>query len=180
MGKRVLVSDEFELRSLRIRFLAVSGQITAHLAGLVERIGDAPPGAQASLLVLAGQIAAAQQRLRDEIHRLAAHPAECAAMLRITLQAQSAVSSQLADILAADQALSHLGTKLANIAQELASVPRTEPGPIGGPIFEGPTEQGERSDLSIAGANMGAPSDGDTWPGYAMASLAPSEDEDHP
>jgi hypothetical protein len=69
--------------------------------------------------VLTGQIATAQQRVRDETDRLAGHPAECATILQITLQAQLAVSSQLANLVGTDQALSHLGAKLTHIALEL-------------------------------------------------------------
>src|SRR5215467_12050157 len=150
MGKRVVASVELELHSLRARLLAVSEQITGQLAGLAQRIGVAPPATQASLLVLAGQIAAAQRRLRDETNRLVGHPAECAAILRITLQAQLAVSRQLADMVGTDQVLSHLSTKLANIATELAQVYRTEPINIGDQTAEGVTERGEHDDLSIA------------------------------
>src|SRR5215468_9548267 len=175
MDKRVLVSDEFELRSLRIRFLTVSEQITGQLAGLAQRIGDAPPARQASLLVLAGQIAAAQQRLRDETDRLAGHPAECTAILQITLPAQLAVSSQLENILAADQTLSHLDSKLANIAQKLARVHGPEPRPVDHQTWEG-AERGEHDDPSI---------DEDTWPRHPVACFSEAEEpsrisEDNP
>jgi hypothetical protein len=153
MGKRVLASDEFELRSLRIRFLAASEQITGQLAALARRIGGAPPAAQASLLVLAGQIAAAQQRLRDETDRLVMHRADCAAILPIILQAQLAVSSQLANILGADHTLSHLGSKLANIAQELARVHGPDPSRVGDQTWETWTQQGEHDDRADVEAN---------------------------
>jgi hypothetical protein len=48
MGKRVLASDEFELRALRMRFLAVSGQISGQLARLAQRIADAPCAEQSA------------------------------------------------------------------------------------------------------------------------------------
>jgi len=122
----VLASDELELSALRVRFLAVSEQIAELLNGLVKRIGNAPPATQASLLVSAGQIAAAQHRLREEADRLVGLPAERAAILQITLQAQLGASCQLANILGADQALS---AQFANIAQQLAQFNRPPPIP---------------------------------------------------
>src|SRR5215467_14302752 len=170
MGKRVVASVELELHSLRTRPLAVSEQITGQLAGLAQRIGVAPPATQASLLILAGQIATAQQRLRDETDRLVGHPAECAAVLQITLQAQLAVSSQLSNLLEAAQMSPHIGTKLANIAQQLAQVDRSEPGTTGHQTWEGATERGEHDVLATTEAN--------DWFPIPLASLAPSEDEE--
>src|SRR5262249_52034208 len=149
MGKRVVASDELELYTLRKRFLAVSEQIAGLLAELVQRIRDAPPATQASLLASAGHIAAAQQRLRNETDRLAGRPAECAAILQIALQAQLAASCQLANILRTNQGLSHLDTRLANIAQALAQPRRPEPRPT---TWEPVTRGGEHDDLSIAEA----------------------------
>src|SRR5215467_7030631 len=170
MGKRVVASVELELHSLRTRLLAVSEQITGQLAGLAQRIGVAPPATQASLLVLAGQIAAAQQQLRDETDRLVGHPAECAAILRITLQAQLAVSSQLANLLAAAQTSPHIGTKLANIAQQLTQVHHSDASVTGHQTWEGATVAGEHDDPSSADANA--------WFPLPVASLAPELDEE--
>src|SRR5215467_11894088 len=167
MGKRVVASVELELHSLRTRLLAVSEQITGQLAGLAQRIGVAPPATQASLLVLAGQIAAAQQQLRDETDRLVGHPAECAAILRITLQAQLAVSSQLANLLTAAQTSPHMGTKLANIAQQLTQAYRSDPNTNVHQTWQVATERGEHGDLSTAEANA--------WFPLPVASLASSE-----
>ena len=171
MGWRVVASDELELYSLRIRFLAVSEQITIQLAGLAQRICGVPPTAQASLLVLAGQIAAAQQRLRYEIDQLVGYPRECAEILQIALRAQLAVSTQLANILSVEQIPSHFGTKLAKIAQQLAQVHHYDPSPTNRQTWEGATERGEHDDLSRTGENA--------WPRYhPVSSLAPSEDEE--
>src|SRR5215470_11089520 len=169
MGKRVVASVELELHSLRARLVAVSEQITGQLAGLAQRIGVAPPATQASLLVLAGQIAAAQQRLRDETDRLVGHPAECAAILQIALQAQLAVSNQLANHLAAAQTSPHIGTKLANIAQQLTQAHRSDPS-TGHQTWEVATRRGEHDDLSTAEAN--------SWIPLPIASLAPREEEE--
>src|SRR5215470_16413627 len=168
MGKRVVASVELELHSLRARLVAVSEQITGQLAGLAQRIGVAPPATQASLLILAGQIATAQQRLRDETDRLVGHPAECAAILQIALQAQLAVSNQLANLLAAAQTSPHIGTKLANIAQQLTQVHRSDPSTTGHQTWEVATERGEHNDLSAAEANA--------WIPLPIASLSPRED----
>jgi hypothetical protein len=79
--------------------------------------------------------------------------------LQITLQAQLAVSSQLANIIGADQALSHLGTRLANIAQELARLHGPQSRPIGEQTWEARTHQGMHDDLTSveARAALGLP-----------------------
>jgi hypothetical protein len=170
IGKRVVACDELELHFLRTRFLAVSEQITSQLAGLAQRISVAPPDTRASLLMLAAQIVAAQQRLQNETDRLVGHPAERAAILQITLQAQLAVSCQLDNILRTDHALSHLGTKLADIAEQLAQANRSAPSPTGRQTWEDETEHREHNDLSIVEANA--------WPRHPIALLAPSGDEE--
>src|SRR5262249_9699309 len=109
-------------------------------------------------------------QLRDETDRLVGHPAECAAILRITLQAQLAVSSQLANLLTAAQTTPHMGTKLANIAQQLTQVHRSDPHTQVHHNWQVATERGEHGDLSTAEANA--------WFPLPVASLASSEDEE--
>ena len=120
--------------------------------------------------MLAGQIAAAQQQLRDETDRLVGHPAERAAILQITLRAQLAVSRQLANLLAVAQTSPLIGTKLANIAEQLTQVHRSDPSTAGRQRWEGETERGEDDYPSTAEANARFP--------IPLTSFAPGEDEE--
>jgi hypothetical protein len=76
----------------------------------------------------------------------------------------------LANLLAVAQTSPHIGTKLANIAEQLTQVHRSDPSTAGRQRWEGETERGEGDDPSTAEAN--------TWFLLPVASLAAREDEE--
>jgi SPOR domain len=117
--------QEFELSGMRDRFLAVSDEIANELAALIRRIGEVPPSLRGPLIVAAGQIAEAQERLRIEADRLVGLPTHRAAIMQKVLQVQEGAFRHLKVIL--QQHVAFIPNQVTDLAHRLAEVNRYEP-----------------------------------------------------
>jgi sporulation related protein len=169
--------QEFELSVMRNRFLAVSEQIANELAVLSNRIGEAPPALRGPLLVAAGQIAKAQERLRAEADRLAGLPTQRAAIMQKVLQVQDGAFRQLTAIL--KQHVPFAPNHVANVARQLAAGSYAYP-----PTWPTPGKMGNRgapapypaSGTDVPEADEDA-MDAYSWLSDASDSLAPTPEE---
>jgi hypothetical protein len=118
-----VLATEIELAALHSQFVATSEEIAKDLSLLAGRIDEEPTEVRESQLAAAKEIAAAQERLRLEVDRLAGPPDQCVAIMRAMLEAQEAAQQQLAVIIKRHRPSTLLRTnldeRLANMARQL-------------------------------------------------------------
>ena len=110
---------------MRVRFLAVSEEIAKDLASLIRHLGEEPAGEGAWQLGAAKEIAAAEERLRTEVSRLAGPLLQRVAIMKSVLVAQQGLQLQLIGIAKGRTPSARLqatvNEQLANIDQQLTA-----------------------------------------------------------
>jgi SPOR domain len=133
---------------MRVRFLAVSEEIAKDLSSLTRHIGEEPTGERAWQLAAAKEIAAAEERLRTEVSRLAGPLLQRVAIMKSVLVAQQGLQLQLIGIAKGRTPSARLqatvNEQLANIDQQLTAGVAASPLAVANPtkdLASGPRER---------------------------------------
>jgi SPOR domain len=122
---------------MRVRFLAVSEEIAKDLASLTRHIGEEPTGERAWQLAAAKEIAAAEERLRTEVSRLAGPLLQRVAIMKSVLVAQQGLQLQLIGVAKGRTPSARLqatvNEQLANIDQQLTAGAAASPLAVANP-----------------------------------------------